>query len=61
MALNDNTSTDQGATGSNIYVQALLNQGWRWDLTPTVNAERTIQYVLDGSWSQAEQDAVREI
>src|SRR6478735_1345560 len=61
MALNDNTSTDQGATGTNIYVQALLNQGWRWDLAAAVNAGRTIDYVLDGTWTQAEQDAVRAV
>ena len=61
MALGDNTSTDQGATGTDIYVQALLNQGWRWDLAATVNAGRTIQYVLDGTWTTAEQDTVRAI
>jgi serralysin len=52
-------STDQVATGGNIYVQSLLNNGWRWDMA--TNANRTIQYVFDGTWAADERAAIEAV
>lgn len=52
-----NDSTEQVSTGSNVYVQSLLNAGFRWNTFDQTGDSNEIRYTFAGGGFTPDQEA----